>query len=278
MIIDGAEITAGILADLKRQNPPDRFLAGIGIGDGEAAIWSFLKIKEKTARELGVDFRLYSFPETISQDELRKEVLKIANHKTCGGAMVELPLPRTINKNYVLNAIPREKDVDVLGERALGAFSAGRNPVLPPAAATVKTILASLGRNIAELKAAVVGLGFLVGQPVAHWLIGRTAEIYLLDQGGDFDVLKKADLVITGTGSPGLIKPDMLKNSAIVIDFGYGRNAEGKICGDFDYSPVASGYSQSYTPTPGGTGPVLVAELLRNFYTLNSNEKGGNSE
>ena len=69
---------------------------------------------------------------SISSDDLRKEILKIANHKTCGGAIIQLPLPSNINSQYVLNAIPREKDVDVLGERALGAFYASRNPALPP--------------------------------------------------------------------------------------------------------------------------------------------------
>jgi len=142
MIIDGKKITEELLAELKKLPKPEKFLAAVLVGNDLASV-SFLKQKEKVAHELGVDFRTYRRPTSIHQDELRKEVLAIANHKTCGGVLVQLPLPAHIDRQYVLNAIPREKDVDVLGERALGAFYAGRNPVLPPAVGVVQRIIAN---------------------------------------------------------------------------------------------------------------------------------------
>jgi len=282
MIINGKQIAQEIIAELKKQPSAGwrtkKFLAAILVGEDEASI-SFLKQKERVAKELGINFRIYKFSAEIKQDELRKEVLKIGQHKTCGGVIVQLPLPEHIDKHYVCNVIPREKDVDVLGERALGAFYTGRNPVFPPAVGVVEKILQTTNYSLQTSKVAVVGLGFLVGKPISVWLKGKVKELYLLDVGSDLDILKQADLVISGVGKPGLIKPEMLKDGSIVIDFGYSF-VDGKISGDFDPS-AGSGQAPSelnsqpayklinYTPTPGGTGPILVAKLFENFFKLN---------
>lgn len=273
-VVDGKKVAEEILGRLKRLPKPEKFLAGVLAGEN-AASESFLKRKEKTAKELGIDFRLYRFPADITNDELREEVGKIAAHKTCGGVVVQLPLPEQINRHYILNAIPREKDVDVLGERALGAFYTGRNPVLPPAAGVVKEILEvsgvmgqGSGVDLKSLRVVVVGRGLLVGRPVALWLMSQVRELIVLGHNADLSVLKEADLVISGVGKAGIIKPDMLKPEAGIIDFGYDG---GK--GDFDDSALkANTYNLApsfYTPTPGGTGPILVAKLMENFYALN---------
>ena len=273
-IIDGKQIAGEILERLKTLPKPGKFLAGVLVeatrstdstgspqasSGQESASASFLKRKEKTAKELGIDFRLYRFPVDITNDALREEVGKIAAHKTCGAVIVQLPLPEQINRHYILNAIPREKDVDVLGERALGAFYTGRNPVLPPPAGVVKAI-------IENLRVVVVGRGLLVGRPVALWLMGQVRELIVLGRNADLSILKEADLVISGVGKAGIIKPDMLKPEAGVIDFGYDSGR-----GDFDSQLLAASSQQPtfYTPTPGGTGPILVAKLMENFYVLN---------
>ena len=299
MVIDGKKIAEEILSKLKKLPHPKKFLAAFLVGD-DSASESFLKQKEKTAKGLNVDFRIYRFPEKITQDKLRDEILKIVSHKTCGGAIAQLPLPARINAQYVLNAIPREKDIDALGERALGAFYTGRNLALPPAVGVVEEIIERFQQSerhsntvnairtdekIEEiwmnsersdefvgldcLKVAVVGLGTLVGKPIASWLMGKAREVYLLDKGSDFGILKSADIIVCGVGVPELIKPDMLKNDTLVIDFGYGV-IDGKISGDFDSSELTTYNLKliNYTPTPGGTGPILVAKLFENFYKL----------
>ena len=241
---------------------------------------NFLKQKEKVAKELGIDFRLYQFPENIKNDELRKEVLKISLLKKVGGVIVQLPLPEHLNKHYILNVIPREKDIDVIGERALGAFYAGRNPILPPAVGVVEEIVHATNYMLHTTKVAVVGLGFLIGKPIANWLMKEASEIYLLHRGSDFEILKLADLVISGVGKASLIKPEMLKKGASVIDFGYAVGESKKIRGDFDASQLSNSpvnqlpnspinqLPSFYTPTPGGTGPILVAKIFENFYKL----------
>jgi len=269
-IIDGRKIAVEIIEKLKGKPKPEKFLAAFLVGENLASV-SFLKQKEKVAHLLGIDFRIYKFEEQITQDKLRKEVLKIANHKTCGGVIIQLPLPTHINAQYVMNVIPREKDVDVLGERALGAFYAGRNFILPPAVSVVEEILKNQNIILSEKRVAVVGLGNLVGKPIATWLKGKVSDLCLLDKGSDYSLLKDADVVILGTGQPHLISQEMLKENTLVIDFGYGMK-DGKICGDFNISqPTTNNQQQttiSYTPTPGGTGPILVAKLFENFLIL----------
>lgn len=269
MVIDGKNIAAGILSRLKALPKPEKFLAVVLVGDDKGSI-SFIGQKEKTARELGVDFRLYKFPAIAKNDELRDEIGKIAAHKTCGGVLVQLPLPDGVNRHYVLNAIPPEKDVDVLTERSLGAFYAERARVLPPAVGAVEEIIKSLNPAPDFLKSqtvALVGLGLLVGRPIATWIMWRAKETFLLRSTSDLALIKNADIIVTGAGKAGLVTPGMIKEGACVIDFGY-QNGKG----DFDIENVAAIEKRNikYTPTPGGTGPILVAKLFENFYKLNA--------
>lgn len=269
MIIDGKKISAEITARLKALPRPDKFFGAILVGN-DAASLNFLKQKEKAATELGIEFRLYELPVDITTDKLRDEIGRLAGPKTCGGFIVQLPLPESINRHYVLNAIPKEKDVDFLSEGALGSFYTGRAAAIPPSAATVEEILKLEKRDLRDLTVVMVGAGFLIGKPVGFWLQNRVGELVVVDNTVK-DVharLSEADIVISGAGQPGLFSAKHLKEGAVVIDFGFSRGADGKIAGDFDPSG-AEEKNVHYTKTPGGTGPVLVAKLFENFYKLN---------
>lgn len=282
IVVDGKKIAEEILDGLRKLPKPQKYLAGVIIGEDPASE-SFQSLKKRVAESLGLDYRIYHLDEKLSQDKLREEVGKLANHKTCGGILVQLPLPPGINRHYVINAIPRDKDVDVLGERAIGAFYNNRNKITPPAVAVVEEIFKRLEINPKEKRIAVVGPGFLIGRPIALWLTHKALEVDVLRRGSSYETLKLADIVISGVGQAGLIKPDMLKAGAGVIDFGYSPaqkdadqtqiDGEMKLVGDFDPSPLSSkDYVLDlnfYTPTPGGTGPILVAKLMENFYKLN---------
>lgn len=273
-IIDGKKIAEEIIKKLKSQLKTEKIFAAILIGENPESI-SFLKQKEKIAEELDIDFRIYKFSADLKNDDLRKEVLKIALLKKVGGVIVQLPLPEHINRHYILNVIPRKKDIDVLGERALGAFYCNRNPVMPPAVGVVEEIL-RIDDNlrtseVQKLKVAIVGAGFLIGKPIAVWLMNEVKKLSIFEKGSDLAELKNYDLVIIGVGRAGLIRPEMLKDGAGVIDFGYFIDDKGKIRGDFDNSQLLDIGSrlQFYTPTPGGTGPILIAKIFENFYKLN---------
>lgn len=274
--VDGRQMAAEILEDLKKLPKPEKIFAAVLVGDDPRSI-SFLKQKEQVAKALGIDFRLYKLDPKLGNDGLRRAVRELVEKKSVGGAIVQLPLPEGVNPSYVLNAVPREKDVDVLGERALGAFYNNRNPVLPPAVATVKTILGKVsakggsasGGNVDLTKSvvAVVGLGKLVGKPVGLWLTGKCKELHLLGRNSDLAILSTCDVVVSGVGKAGIIRADMLKGGAGIIDFGYYYFPDGEVSGDFNSEDAE--HLSFYTPTPGGTGPILVAELFRNFYKLN---------
>lgn len=272
MVIDGKKIAEEITANLKKLPKPDKFFAAVLVGDDPASV-NFLKQKEKVGTQLGVEFRLYKLPVTISTDELRHEIGRLASPKNCGAFIVQLPLPEGINRYYALNAIPKWKDVDFLSEAALGAFYTGRAPASPPSVETVAEILKLEKRNLRDLTVVMVGAGFLIGKPVGFWLQNRVAELTVLDitVKDIHSHLKDADIVISGVGQSGLFSAGHLKKGAMVIDFGFSRlgGPEGKIVGDFDPS-AAEDKDILYTRTPGGTGPVLVAKLFENFYKLSA--------
>jgi 5,10-methylene-tetrahydrofolate dehydrogenase/methenyl tetrahydrofolate cyclohydrolase len=272
--IPGKAVAQKLIADLKTLPHPGKILAAILVGD-DTSSQNFLREKEKIARQLGVRFKKYDLPGNWSPDQLRREVGRISLQKSVGGLLVQLPLPNKINPYYVLNAVPREKDVDVLGERALGAYYSGRNKIIPPAVATIEEVLKTAGFDVSGKKVAVVGPGLLIGKPASVWLLGKVRNLFVIDAGGDFSPLKDADLVICGSGSAGVVKPAMLKDGAGVIDFGYGRNAENKLIGDFAAGELTNKDRERlgfYTPTPGGTGPILIAELLNNFFKLTAED------
>ncbi len=268
MIIDGKKIAEEIIARLKTPPKTDKFFAAVLVGDDPASL-NFLKQKEKAAGELGISFRLYKLPPDITTDELRREIGRLATPKLCGGFIVQLPLPDEINKHYVLNAIPKEKDADLLGEAALGAFYSGRHTVVPPSVGTVEEILKRANLNLRQLKVVLIGAGFLIGKPVGFWLQNKVAELTVFDSSAPElrAKLKDADVVVSGASRANLFGTEDLKPGALVIDFGWNK-FDGKTVGDFNPAD-AEGKSISYTKTPGGTGPILVAKLFENFYKLN---------
>ena len=264
MPIDGKQIAQGIIARLKTEPAPVKFLGVLFVGENPASV-SFIRQKERIARELGLDFRIVRLPEASTQEEIVVAISKLAADATCGGILVQLPLPTHIDRGAIIKSIPKEKDVDALR---------GEGTVLPPAVGVVDEILQTTNYKLQTSTVAVVGMGFLVGKPIAAWLSGRCAELMTLDIGDDLGTIRNADVVVLGTGQPGLIKAGMLKQGALIIDFGYGTK-DGRTCGDFDPSGQTTNDKQqtaiAYTPTPGGTGPILVAKLFENFYSLNQN-------
>jgi len=266
----GKEIAQGVIERLKKMERPKKYLTAILVGDDPGSL-NFIEQKRKLAEALGVDFRLYRFARDIKNDSLRKEVSRLSAQKKTGGVIIQLPLPEGLNRHYILNAVPREKDLDVLGERALGSFYTSRQLVLPPAVGTLEEILKSTGFNLEEADVAVVGAGLLIGRPIALWLLGRCKNLTIIDSRGDVSLVSRADLIILGAGRSGLVSRAALKPDAKVVDFGYALDDSGRVSGDFKILSEETAEEDGgwYTPTPGGTGPVLVAKILENFFLLN---------
>lgn len=249
MVIDGKLIAKGVIDELKQERRPEKILAAVLVGDNLQSK-SFLKQKEKTAQELGIKFQLFQFDEAISEKDLIQKIEKINADDQIGGIIVQLPLPKQYNRNKILTAIESQKDIEALTSLSVEV---------------VKEILKVQNHNAETSMVAVVGQGFLTSKPIVEWLRGRCKKLIIVDIGDDLSQIKEADLVITGVGKAGLIKPEMLKRGSRIIDFGY-DTVDGRIRGDFDANNSDVSW---YSPTPGGTGPILVAMLFKNFYLLN---------
>ncbi len=259
------ERVAGEVAKLKTKP----LVAAVLVGAQEE-MRRFLEIKEEMAKKAGFEYKWYEFSSDITTKKLRAEIVKIAKQKKVSGIILELPLPKHINQQAVLNAIPLEKDPDVLSQKAQGAFFVGRSSVMPPCPAAVKAILDYHKIDVEGKRVAVFGYGLLVGRPAAHMLASMKASVTVISRGdaNQAELCCQADILITGTGNVGMIKADMVKEGAIVMDFGYGR-AEGKISGDVDFENVSKKASL-ITPVPGGVGPLVCAVALENVVKLMS--------
>lgn len=258
MKIDGKKLAEAIISDLRKLPKPDKMLAAVLVGDNAQSL-SFLRQKEKMAQSLGIPFHLYKFDQSISQDQLIAEVKSIGDDPEIGGIIVQLPLPAHYDRDIVLSYINPDKDIDSMTPE-------GKKLVDSLPVAVIKDILSTLNLELSTLTVAVVGRGFLVGKPIMEWLDSAVKTYKLFHSKSDISDVRNFDLIITGVGKGGLLKPEMLKSGAGVIDFGYDL-IDGKIKGDFIANDNFSGW---YTPTPGGTGPILVAEIFKNFYKLNS--------
>lgn len=257
MIINGNILAEKILDKLKDKKTSKEFVA-ILVGDDPASL-SFLKQKEKVAESLGVIFRLEILSEELSQAELESRVRSISQEEKTGALIVQLPLPKKYNKVPVLNAIGIRKDVDVLNGETTS--------ILPPSVGALEEILQSINFNTEGKTAVVIGPGMLIGEPVAKYLMKCTKKLLILNKGAvDKESVQEGDLVVVSAGVPRLVTSEHIKEGAVVIDYGYKRE-NGKLTGDVDFEEVKE-IGSFITPTPGGTGPLVVAKLFENFFKL----------
>ncbi|MBI2451336.1 MAG: bifunctional 5,10-methylenetetrahydrofolate dehydrogenase/5,10-methenyltetrahydrofolate cyclohydrolase [Parcubacteria group bacterium] len=272
IIFDGKRFAEEMLAKLKEKRREfenlrlDAVLAG-----NDSASFSFLKEKEKAAKALDIDFKLHQIDENISNTQLRKEIVRVGKIKSVDGLIVQLPLPKHINTQYILNAISPEKDIDVLSQKSLGAFYVDRSKILPPTVEAIKKVfevyLPQVGKDLSKSRVVIVGAGRLVGKPIAVWLINQKRAVSIIDvEAFDLEkIVKEADILISGVGQANLIKKEMVKDGVFALDFGYSK-IDGKNFGDIDESVKEK--ASFFTPAIGGLGPVTVASLAENIFKI----------
>ena len=271
IILDGKKLSERILEDIgkkiKKSGKKLR-IAGVLVGEDESSL-IFLSKKAKACRKVGIGFNLFQFPRNIGQDALLKEIKKIALNSKNTGVIIQLPLPKRINAQRVLNLIPPEKDIDLLSEKSFSAFAAGKSLILPPVLRGILEILKEYDIKIKGKKIVIVGGGRLVGRPIAVWLDNNRigAKVISSPTKNLFQLTRGADILITGTGKPGLIKGDMVKRGVVIIDAGTSKK-KGRLAGDIEFKTVSEKAS-FITPVPGGLGPMTVAMVIQNLITLN---------
>lgn len=265
--IDGKSIAQRILdraRDRARRLRVKPVLSVILVGNNPASV-QYVQRKAKAAEYVGIDFYIHQFPEDLTTQDLIDQIGSIQVRSDA--LIVQLPLPKLIDHRAVLDAVSINKDADCLSAAGAGQVIRGRPKILPPTAAAVLEILKDKKVALKGKHVVVVGQGDLVGKPVASLFMNEPVTLTVCGLGTKnlSDVTKTADILITGTGKPKLIKPGMIKKGAIVIDAGSG-SLKGKIVGDVD--PAAYKSVKYYTPVPGGVGPITVAQLLMNTVLL----------
>jgi methylenetetrahydrofolate dehydrogenase (NADP+)/methenyltetrahydrofolate cyclohydrolase len=242
VIIDGKKIAEEVLASLQTERAQfGTVTLGVVMSEGDAATESFVKIKTRVALKLGVEIRRFRADEFSQALE-------------CDGVIIQMPIA---GADELIANLPPEKDVDALGPNA---------KVRAPVAEAVSEIFSRANVSAAGKKAIVVGAGKLVGMPVAQLLRDLGAHVSVITQTqGSLEELVDADIVVLGAGEPGLVKPDMLKQGVVLIDAGTSE-AGGRLAGDAD--PLCAEVASVFTPVPGGVGPIAVAMIFKNLFTL----------
>jgi methylenetetrahydrofolate dehydrogenase (NADP+)/methenyltetrahydrofolate cyclohydrolase len=269
-IIDGRKISADTLQVLKTKVALMSFspvFCDVLVGD-DVVSFKYVQMKKKMAEEIGVTFKDANFPSNTSTEELIKAIHVLNKTENMCGIIVQLPLPEHIDREAVLSAIDPRLDVDCLGAVASENFYNNESlesiSLVPPTALSCVKILDSLGVDLKTKNIVILGQGALVGKPVLKLLQlrGLYPAVLVNDSKNKEEILKNADVIISGIGKGGYINRDMIKEGVVLVDAGTSES-NGSIVGDVDFDSVKN-MDGFISPTPGGVGPVTVAMLLQN--------------
>lgn len=268
-IIDGKAVARGVeqevAAELGRL-PWRPGLVAVRVGDDPASE-IYVRNKARKAEELGFGGGQRVFPATMSEADLLAEVARLNRDDSVDGILVQLPLPKHIDAQKVLDAIDPAKDVDGFHPMNVGRLHLGRPTLAPCTPSGVMRLIDSTGQKIEGKHAVVVGRSDIVGKPQAALLLQRNATVTIChSRTVDISAItRQADILVAAIGKPRFVTADMLKQGSIVIDVGINR-VDGKLAGDVDFAN-AKEVAGWITPVPGGVGPMTIAMLMRNTLT-----------
>ncbi len=251
------------MAELKEKkiNPG---LAVIIVGDDPASR-VYVNNKKKACDEIGIYSEEYALPEETSEEELLALIRKLNGKKEINGILVQLPVPKKINEETIINAIDPKKDVDAFHPVNVGKIMVGNFDFVPCTPAGVMELIDESGIDVAGKECVVVGRSNIVGKPQAMLLLHKNGTVTICHSKTKNlkEKTKQADILIAAVGKPNFITGDMIKEGAVVIDVGINRIAEKKLVGDVDFES-AEKVAGAITPVPGGVGPMTIAMLMKN--------------
>jgi methylenetetrahydrofolate dehydrogenase (NADP+)/methenyltetrahydrofolate cyclohydrolase len=254
MIVDGKALAQKWQAEIKARLEGEEKILTIVAVDPDLASQKFIEQKVKLGEKLGVEVRVFEYEFSISTSEVIEEIEKFNHQNTVRGIVVQLPLPKNLDREAIIQAISPAKDVDALGRES--SFTS-------PVVLAVQRIFTEYQIDLNNKKIAIVGYGALVGKPLANWLIGEGYEVEVIsDPKSNLEQLVNFEVVISGVGVPNLIKPEMIKEGAVVIDVGTSE-LNGTLTGDVDLVVETKAYL--FSKTPGGVGPLTVTALFANL-------------
>ena len=270
-LIDGKSVAKKVqatvtteVAQLKQEMNIVPGLAVILVGDDPAS-HAYVKMKAKACENVGLYSITHNMPDTISQDEIIATIEMMNNNPRIDGILVQLPLPKHIDTDKILEVIDPKKDVDGFHAYNVGRLVTGLDSFVPCTPLGVMKLFEEYEIDLRGKDVCVVGASNIVGKPMASLLLNAEATVTVTHiHTKDLKAhTSKADIIVVGVGVPGLIKEDMVKDGAIVIDIGTNRIEDGSLVGDVDFQNVSPKCSY-ITPVPGGVGPMTIAMLLSN--------------
>ena len=239
-------------------------LAVIQVGKDPASS-VYVNNKKKACAYIGIESLSYEVEESISEESLLNLINELNVNDKVNGILVQLPLPKHIDENKVIQAIHPSKDVDGFHPETVGNMCIGTKGFLPCTPAGVIQLLKRSNTEIEGKECVVVGRSNIVGKPMAMLLLRENGTVTIThSRTKDLkEVCKRADILIAALGKPKFITSEYLKEGAVVIDVGIHRNENNKLCGDVDFEDVVEKVS-AITPVPGGVGPMTIAMLMNN--------------
>lgn len=269
-ILDGKALAAEIRSEVKTQvaalaeKGVSTALAVILVGD-DSASQVYVRNKIKACADTGIRSLEFRMPAETTQQQLLAKIAELNADENVDGILVQLPLPKQINADAVISAIAPAKDVDGFHVANAGALVTGKQGFVPCTPFGVMRLIEKSGVNPRGKSAVIVGRSNIVGKPMALLLLAADATVTVAhSRTPDLSaVTRNADILVAAVGHAKLIKADMVKPGAVVIDVGMNRDETGKLCGDVDFAEVKE-IAGSITPVPGGVGPMTIAMLMQN--------------
>jgi len=270
MIIDGKKIAADLRVDLKKKVAELKSiynavpgLTVILVGE-DTPSKIYVKNKEKFAKEVGMNSEVIRYPENVEEKVLLNKIKELNNNDKVSGILVQLPLPKHIDKRKVVETILPSKDVDGFHPMNVGNLSSGYDSNIPCTPLGCYLLLKKVEKNLNGKHAVVIGRSNLNGKPMTQLLLKENCTVTIThSKTKDLKAeCSRADIIIAAVGRPKLVKGDWVKKGAIVIDVGINKTDSGLV-GDVDFDEVSK-VAKAITPVPGGVGPMTIACLLNN--------------
>ncbi len=270
MIIDGKKEAEAIKNEVKKEISSLKSKIGkiptltvILIGDF-APSQIYVKNKEKSAKEVGINSEIIKYPKNISEKEVLNKIEELNKNENISGILVQLPLPDQIRKEKIINAIHPSKDVDGFSPVNVGNLSSGYKSIVPCTPLGCMLLIKKIEPSLTGKHAVIIGRSNLNGKPMAQLLLKENCTVTVIHsktQNPQNECLK-ADILVAAVGVPNLVRKNWVKDNAIVIDVGINKVGD-KIVGDVNFDELKD-KAKAITPVPGGVGPMTIACLLKN--------------
>ncbi|HDC7621151.1 TPA: bifunctional methylenetetrahydrofolate dehydrogenase/methenyltetrahydrofolate cyclohydrolase FolD [Staphylococcus aureus] len=241
----------------------------------DGASQSYVRLKKKAAEKIGMISEIVHLEETATEEEVLNELNRLNNDDSVSGILVQVPLPKQVSEQKILEAINTEKDVDGFHPINIGKLYIDEQTFVPCTPLGIMEILKHADIDLEGKNAVVIGRSHIVGQPVSKLLLQKNASVTILhSRSKDMaSYLKDADVIVSAVGKPGLVTKDVVKEGAVIIDVGNTPDENGKLKGDVDYDAVKE-IAGAITPVPGGVGPLTITMVLNNTLLAEKMRRG----